>query len=81
MSKILHPVLFARIRITNFNFMNFDDPQRAPMPRALVSCVACGEPSKMGFIFFSGEYFWEVVVGVHRQPHLIYTISEKYLQG
>ena len=42
--------------------MNFDDPQRAPVPRALVNWATCGEPGKMGFIFFSGGHFWEVVV-------------------
>ena len=33
--------------------------------------------SKMSFIFFRGGwgYFWEVVVGVHRPPHLIFTLQ------
>ena len=33
--------------------------------------------NKMSFIFFLGGgwgYFWEVVVGVHRPPHLIFTL-------
>ena len=36
----------------------------------------------MGFIFFSGRgwggwgYFWEVVVGVHRPLHLIFTLFQ-----
>ena len=33
--------------------------------------------NKMSFIFFlggGGGYFWEVVVGVHRPPHLIFTL-------
>ena len=34
--------------------------------------------NKMSFIFFrgggDGGYFWEVVVGVHRPPHLIFTL-------
>ena len=33
--------------------------------------------NKMSFIFFrwgDGGYFWEVVVGVHCPPHLIFTL-------
>ena len=33
----------------------------------------------MGLIFFSGGwggYFWEVVVGVHHPPHLIFTLFQ-----
>ena len=33
--------------------------------------------NKMSFIFFrgvDGGYFWEVIVGVHRPPHLIFTL-------
>ena len=28
----------------------------------------------MGFIFFLGGYFWEVVVGLLRPPDLIFTL-------
>ena len=31
---------------------------------------------KMSFIFFSEGYFWEVIVGVHRLAHLIFTLFQ-----
>ena len=52
----------------------------------LVNWVACGKPSlRNGYHFFSQRwggggvgrgYFWEVIVGVHHLPHLIFTLFQ-----
>ena len=40
-----------------------------------------GRPVVNGFLFFlgAGGYFWEIEVGVHRLPHLIFTLFQSHI--